>query len=79
MYEIEKDVPIHNLVIGYPFADMEIGDSFFMKALEGEDNSPRKLRDRVLRQARKYRFQESASFKIATRLFKDGVRIWRIK
>lgn len=79
MYKIEKDVPIEGDMRNlFPFSDMEIGDSIFVKC-DPEDSyeTGRKLH----KSARNYRMKNRNGFKITVRSRKQegGVRAWRIK
>lgn len=56
----------------YPFADMEVGDSFFMSAA-----FPEHERGRVSAAACAYAKKHGVKF--STKVFDTGVRTWRIK
>lgn len=71
-YEIEKDVPLPSRNSTgrsrYPWAEMEVGDSFF--AADG-------VRSRVAAAAQNHRRRYGRRF--AVRVEGDGVRVWRIE
>jgi hypothetical protein len=56
----------------YPFAKMEVGDSFFMKS-----GFPEHERGRVSAAACAYAKKHGVKF--STKVFDNGVRTWRIK
>lgn len=74
-FKIEKGIPVasdgHRRT-KYPFAEMDVGDSFFIDNVQ--------LRDRtyesVLGAARGYGHRHNKKFK--QRIENNGVRIWRI-
>lgn len=69
---IEKDVPIQRSRIDmevYPFADMEIGDSF----LATKENSKK---PQVVRSAA-YEAGKRLGRKYVTRTVEGGIRVWR--
>jgi hypothetical protein len=65
-YKIEKGIPIAKN--GYPFGEMEVGDSFLAEA---------KLLQRVRFAASK--FGKDHNKKFATRQVPEGVRVWRVE
>lgn len=75
MLTIESDVrcPYRNETI-YPFPDMDVGDSFFVRAV------PYKLRSvqQMVGQAAK-RFGRRSKTRFTTRHVEGGVRCWRVK
>lgn len=74
--EIEKNIPIPKGKIGYPFEQMEVGDSFFIKR---GDNDVNKLRASIASLATYYVNRYDHKKKFATKVLVDGVRCWRIK
>lgn len=68
MIKIEKGVPVADARVKYPFADMEVGDSFWIGGLQ-DPNAPRGA-------AFRWGSNHGVSFK--TRKEKDGVRVWRV-
>jgi len=70
-YKIEKDVPLPEAYQGgrktiYPYASMEVGDSFFVP-----NTTQRQISGSV------QTYQKLHGVKFATRKDGDGVRIWR--
>lgn len=59
----------------YPWASMEVGDQFFVKATDGEDARNRQQRLCTLGIA----FGKRTGKKFATRRVPGGVRVFRIK
>ena len=68
MYKIEKNIPIPN--IKYPFAELEIGDSFYV---EGGRNVTSAVRVAA------FTFAKKTNTSFVTRTVENGVRIWRKK
>lgn len=74
-FEIEKGIPVskptgrNGSPPKYPWADMEVGDSFFID----EPSSKRS------RNAMNYRNRRYPNTKFASRSMDGGRRIWRIK
>lgn len=77
-FVIEKNVPIPENAghkgnhSPYPFAGMEIGDSFFVPCEKGRDH-------RVSAAAANYARRKHAGKKFSTRRTSTGVRCWRIQ
>lgn len=71
-YEIDKGIPIppRSCASKYPWADMKVGDSFFVPG--------NKTRCEAVQAAAKYRSQRTAE-KYVTRTKPNGVRVWRAK
>lgn len=74
MIKIEKNIPIHEKGKGigrcktkYPFAQMEVGDSFFY------------VGKRMLVAQAACRFGKRNSMRFTTREENDGVRCWRVE
>lgn len=74
-YEIEKNIPLpaHGGKANYPFAKMEIGDSFFERC-SGEQRA--KVHARLSVAATAAKRHGKGTF--TTRLVADGVRVFRI-
>lgn len=70
MYPIEKgiEMPSTNGKTKYPFATMEIGDSFFVEGKEKKN----KVMSAVSQNSRRH-----APKKFTTRFTDDGIRVWR--
>lgn len=75
MFEIEKNIPLlprklpHGPAAKYPFALMDVGDSFFVPATPKV--SPAKVQTRLST-------RKIPGAKFATRQVEGGVRVWRI-
>lgn len=76
MFEIEKGYtpPPPRTRSTYPFAQMEVNDSFFVPS--GEDGV-RNTERRVSASAAQYGRRTSTKF--TTRREEDGVRVWRVE
>lgn len=71
-YRIEKDIPIasrKNKFSIYPFAEMEVNDSFFVP----------NIRQQTLSSAAYYFSKKHPPKKFATRQENNGSRVWRIQ
>jgi hypothetical protein len=69
--EIEKDVPLpegYSRTVKYPFAAMEVGDSFFEEG---------KTSDQLTNSAAHWR--KKNCWKFTARNVDGGARIWRVK
>lgn len=75
MYKIEKDVPLVEWKRGpkytYPFGDMQVGDSFFVRA----EPRFRGLHNSALNFVRKHEPDK----KFSVRRVEGGFRCWRVK
>jgi hypothetical protein len=74
--KIESGIPIPTLEskrIKYPFREMKVGESFFVKDIE----NPKKTRNRIASAATMW--ARNKDYKFRTQVFDTGVRIWRIK
>ena len=72
--EIEKGVPLRRQR-KYPWASMDVGDSFFVAFSDGEsDHSTRRAVSVSACKAGQRR-----GWKFATRKQADGVRVWRVE
>lgn len=80
MYKIEKNIPIANPKPErkYPFNEMEIGDSFLIKATDSKMKSIRKIRNRISSACNIFT-KNNPKIKFVTRRENDGIRCWRIK
>lgn len=75
--QIQKNIPIQTkreAKSKYPFEDMEVGDSFFVKCDEETLSSKRST---VLSSSIYY--GKMAGKKFTSRTFPEGFRIWRVK
>lgn len=74
MYVIEKNIPVppgnHSK---YPFAKMEVGDSFLVKS---EGKEPKNLISSI-RQA-SYNCTKKSGMKFRARIEGENVRVWRV-
>ena len=70
--KIDKDVPRPTRQTTYPFADMEIGDSFFAEGKNG---------NQLRNAAGHYRKKNGWKFEVEERVENNvkGARIWRIE
>ena len=62
-YKIDKNIPIPNNKIHwsrFPFANMEIGDSFLVKCAQEKKTSCNQLRQFLWNQAKKYCLETSS-------------------
>ena len=79
MIKIDKSIPIPIKVtsLKYPFADMQIGDSFFV-ALEKKHKTKRSMASSIHGCAKKMQ-KVIKDFKITIRSVEGGVRCWRVQ
>ena len=85
MFEIEKGIPIpavQRRAAGsskYPFASLEVGDSFFVAATPSEGESQNEASDRVFNSlsGSKYRAKKHLNRDFTARVVDGGVRVWR--
>ena len=77
--KIEKDVPIPEVhsKIKYPWPEMEVGDSVFIKAEKGE--TPTKLKRRAGASARYYGNRTGKKFKTRILRKENGIRVWQVE
>ena len=76
-YTIEKNVPLPSNVgrhATYPYADMEVGDSFFVEALENVRSVGGSLRGSAYAYAKR---QKETGKRFSVRQSGDGFRVWR--
>ena len=78
-YKIEKNIPITKGVVYkevYPFAEMEVGDSFAINCKSVKDTSNQRLK--VLSYARQFILNTNSKMKFGTRVQPNNVvRVWR--
>ena len=77
MFEIDKDIimPESKVQTKYPFAEMEIGDSFFVPS---EENP--KIKHKIAASIHgSASAKKKKGFDITIRVMPGGVRCWRIK
>lgn len=74
-YKVEKGIPIppKKTFSKYPFAILEIGDSFLVP-FKGNHSNPGLLANRVGANCRRF-----VGKKFCYRIIEDGVRVWRIE
>ena len=77
MIEIEKNIPAPTRWEGfrsrqYPFASMQIGDSFFVEGTE------RKIKTHMLVNASRWAKREGLDRKFSIKKEETGYRLWRI-
>lgn len=79
MYQIEKgiEVPAKKILAGrnsvYPFATMEVGDSFFVPQVDGKPKTDGSIRSAARQVAKKL------GFKFTVRRVDGGFRCWRVE
>ena len=76
MFEVESDItipPHRGRPTLYPWANMNVGDSFFVPDVPG------RKRNRGISAANNRAFDPKIKEKYATRSVEGGVRIWRVK
>lgn len=76
MIKIEKGVPVPNKQARtpkYPFRDMMVGDSFFIKSTH-----PESVRKKVSSAATMF-CKMNEGYKFKTQVFEEGVRTWRVE
>jgi len=74
MYKIEKDIPIPESEMTYPFGKMKKGDSFFIKCV---DDDLLKMRNIIANHSRNFRHSSTKDWLFTVRKVKGGVRVWR--
>lgn len=75
MIKIEKGIPLPNKQVRtpkYPFRDMAVGDSFFIKSTH-----PESARKKVSAAATMF-CKINEGYKFKTQVFEGGVRTWRV-
>lgn len=84
MFTIEKGIPIpaaqpRGAAVKYPFAQMEIGDSFFVPSVVKGDETADKAAERLKSSlsSHKRRAQKQTGFVLTVRVVDGGVRVWR--
>lgn len=68
MIQIDKDVPMPDEFSEYPFAGMEVGDSFFVPGIQPEQ---------LLILSGSWKKHFGSTFKFQTEAEGNGARIWR--
>lgn len=83
-YLIDKGVPIPRIKgprggSKYPFATMEIGDSFMVRFTDEEvkGSSTHSIRARLIAAAWRISVHQKLGHKFVTRVVEGGVRVWR--
>lgn len=78
-FKIEKNVPFTGKQNGkskYPFADMKVGDSFFVNA---DPTKVGKIRNTIISAANNFkRLVDNKNLKFVSTKLENGIRIWRI-
>lgn len=59
----------------YPFSDMEVGDSFFIK----DTKTPDKTRNTLASAAWYYKKKNGNTQHFHTKIYVTGVRVWRVE
>ena len=78
MYQIDKDIPIpveEKPVSPYPFASMEIGDSFLVPCKKKQRLS---VDVRLVGEEIKFRKRTDSSYHFRSHYVDGGVRVWRV-
>ncbi len=81
--EIDKNIPIpeRNQVgrkTKYPFAEMEIGDSFLSRCDTADAKKVFSVKTNMHRSASYHKQQEGAKRSYRTRIEPEGIRMWRV-
>ena len=81
MTKVDKNIPIPDVNIkkskyDFPFAYMDINDSFLIE--ETRDNEAALIRGSLLYALKKFNKQNNSNIRITTRTVPDGIRVWRI-
>jgi hypothetical protein len=82
-FRIEQNIPVPTIPRGappspikYPWAEMKIGDSFFVPLV---DKTIITIRGAINIDLKKFSNQTGNKIKITTRAIDNGVRVWRLK
>lgn len=75
-YKIEKGVPMPRPPQKYPWADMEVGDSFLAECAPGERGT---VGNRLRNAAERFIEVRGLDWKFRYRSVEGGVRIWRVE
>jgi len=82
-FKIEENIPLPTIPRGatsspikYPWAELKIGDSFFVPLV---DKSIMTIRNGIIIDLKKFSNQTGHKIKITTRAIDNGIRVWRIK
>lgn len=83
-YKIDKDIPIPEPVVcwrEFPFEDMEVGDSFFVKKSTYKHVTLIRLRGFLYARAKKFLIDKCSLYKFSfiTERQNDGVRVFRVE
>lgn len=87
-FKIDKCVPVPPPNPGrkhiYPLAEMQPGDSFFVRPEDaptrgGQPPSPALLQNRLLASCNNYIRRKNPGAEYAVRILEGGVRVWRMK
>lgn len=75
-YKVEKGIPMPRPAQAYPWADMEVGDSFLLPCEPAEQN---KVGNRARNAAASFAHKRKLDWRFSYRHVEGGVRIWRVK
>ena len=76
MYKVEKNIKIPSVDIEYPFSEMSIGNSFFVKCKASEI---KETRAKLASKLKSYKRQGAANnFKLSILQVDKGLRVWRV-
>jgi hypothetical protein len=83
-YKVEKNIPIPPHTVPwskFPFAYMEVGDSFFVTKEQEKKSSLLQLRAMLYSKAKKYIIDASVNYKFSYHVdrINKGVRVFRIE
>lgn len=83
-FKIDKDIPIPNPIVNwkeFPFDEMEVGDSFFVKKSTYKHVTLIRLRGFLFERAKRFIIDECSLFKFSfvTERQNDGVRVFRVE
>ena len=74
---IEKNIPVWRHGLKYPIGEMEIGDSFFVEAENGE--TIRDVQKRIVPTILKHAQRLGIKTTIRTMKDQNGLRVWRVE
>lgn len=84
-FKIEKSVKMPSIgatkqrSVIYPFADMEVGDSFFVPVKNSSDiRESRRVYASIRYDASIYRKRNFRNFSVSVRTVEGGYRVWRV-
>jgi len=83
-YKIEKNIPlVHGILLKceYPFDDMDVLDSFFIKLESQSDNQKKAFGVKVCATGRKRSYHQDRKKirRYSYRTYPNGIRVWRVK